>query len=67
MFAFGGLVGKKVATKDKRWYKDVGLGYKTPAEAINGTYVGASIHIVSIYLLVLIQVCTYRQEMPIHW
>ena len=27
-------------TKDKRWYKDVGLGFKTPSEAINGTYIG---------------------------
>lgn len=27
-------------TKEKRWYKDVGLGYKTPSEAINGTYIG---------------------------
>ena len=34
--------GKKVATKDKRWYKDVGLGFKTPSEAINGTYIGTS-------------------------
>ena len=32
--------GKKVTGKDKRWYKDVGLGFKTPAEAINGTYIG---------------------------
>ncbi|KAG8966512.1 hypothetical protein FRC03_011869 [Tulasnella sp. 419] len=31
--------GKKVATKEKRWFKDVGLGYKTPTEAINGTYI----------------------------
>ena len=34
-------VGKKVATKEKRWYKDVGLGFKTPSEAISGTYIGA--------------------------
>ena len=34
------LGGKKIATKEKRWYKDVGLGFKTPAEAINGTYIG---------------------------
>lgn len=34
--------GKKVVTKDKRWYKDVGLGFKTPSEAINGTYIGIS-------------------------
>ena len=32
--------GKKIVTKEKRWYKDVGLGYKTPSEAINGTYIG---------------------------
>ncbi|KAJ8595894.1 hypothetical protein M405DRAFT_806330 [Rhizopogon salebrosus TDB-379] len=31
--------GKKVATKEKRWYKDVGLGFKTPSEAIHGTYI----------------------------
>ncbi|KAI8800604.1 ribosomal protein S17-domain-containing protein, partial [Cladochytrium replicatum] len=31
----------KVAAKkkDKRWYKDVGLGFKTPKEAIEGTYI----------------------------
>ena len=32
--------GKKVSTKEKRWYKDVGLGFKTPAEAISGNYIG---------------------------
>ncbi|KAG6336673.1 hypothetical protein ID866_2420 [Astraeus odoratus] len=26
-------------TKAKRWYKDVGLGFKTPSEAIQGTYI----------------------------
>lgn len=26
-------------TKGKRWYKDVGLGFKTPTEAIKGTYI----------------------------
>ncbi|SJL05629.1 related to PPZ2-protein ser/thr phosphatase of the PP-1 family [Armillaria ostoyae] len=31
--------GKKVSTKEKRWYKDVGLGFKTPSEAISGTYI----------------------------
>jgi len=30
---------KKVVTREKRWYKDIGLGYKTPQEAINGTYI----------------------------
>lgn len=36
--------GKKLSTKEKRWYKDVGLGFKTPTEAINGTYIGAFFH-----------------------
>ncbi|CAO1634678.1 unnamed protein product [Sympodiomycopsis kandeliae] len=27
------------ATKDRRWYKDVGLGFKTPSAAINGQYI----------------------------
>ncbi|KAK6906650.1 40S ribosomal protein S11 [Kwoniella sp. B9012] len=31
--------GKKVTARTKRWYKDVGLGFKTPTEAINGTYI----------------------------
>jgi hypothetical protein len=37
------LGGKKVSTKERRWYKDVGLGFKTPPEAINGTYIGACV------------------------
>ncbi|KAH9840922.1 uncharacterized protein C8Q71DRAFT_854771 [Rhodofomes roseus] len=27
------------STKEKQWYKDVDLGFKTPAEAINGTFI----------------------------
>lgn len=27
-------------TRDRRWYKDVGLGFKTPRAAIDGQYVG---------------------------
>jgi hypothetical protein len=46
-------------TKEKRWYKDVGLGFKTPKEAIEGNYIGTS----SLGLLEL----TERQEMPLHW
>jgi hypothetical protein len=26
----------------RRWYKDIGLGFKTPKTAIEGTYIGAS-------------------------
>ena len=27
-------------TRPRRWYKDVGLGFKTPNAAVNGTYIG---------------------------
>merc|ERR1711890_213865 len=30
---------RKVAGKDRRWHKEVGLGFKTPLEAIEGTYI----------------------------
>ncbi|KAJ1659135.1 40S ribosomal protein S11-B, partial [Dispira simplex] len=35
------LSHKSTAKKGKnlRWYKEVGLGFKTPKEAINGTYI----------------------------
>lgn len=35
------IAGKKVSTRNKRWFKDVGLGFKTPPEAVNGHYIGA--------------------------
>ena len=59
------LGGKKIATKEKRWYKDVGLGFKTPSEAINGTYIGAW----SMYVIccLLIMNWNFRQKMPFHW
>lgn len=46
----GHIGGKKISTKEKRWYKDVGLGYKTPTEAINGSYIGACIESMPILL-----------------
>ncbi|KAJ1846567.1 40S ribosomal protein S11-B, partial [Coemansia sp. RSA 2708] len=33
------LNAKGVTKKNARWYKDVGLGFKTPHTAINGTYI----------------------------
>ena len=57
---------KKVATKEKRWYKDVGLGFKTPTEAINGTYIGASAFAPS-SSRIFTRSCTTRQEVPLHW
>ncbi|KAI7833277.1 ribosomal protein S17-domain-containing protein [Kickxella alabastrina] len=33
------LNAKSVSKKNARWYKDVGLGFKTPTEAIQGTYI----------------------------
>jgi len=37
------FLNSKVArksTRAKRWYKDVGLGFKTPSAAVSGTYIG---------------------------
>ena len=28
--------------KGRRWYKDVGLGFRTPKTAIEGSYIGTS-------------------------
>ena len=30
---------RKAGAKPKRWFKEVGLGFKTPREAINGDYI----------------------------
>ena len=37
------FLNSKVArksTRAKRWYKDVGMGFKTPSAAVDGTYIG---------------------------
>ena len=31
---------KKVGKGGQRWYKDVGLGFRTPKLAIDGSYIG---------------------------
>lgn len=31
---------KRAGRGGRRWYKDIGLGFKTPKEAINGSYIG---------------------------
>ena len=31
---------RRVGKAGRRWYKDVGLGFKTPRTAIEGTYIG---------------------------
>jgi hypothetical protein len=33
----------KVGKSGRRWYKDVGLGFRTPKTAIEGNYIGTSI------------------------
>jgi small subunit ribosomal protein S11e len=33
---------KKVGKGGRRWYKDVGLGFRTPKNAIEGQYIGMS-------------------------
>ncbi|CAG8479467.1 8912_t:CDS:2 [Funneliformis caledonium] len=39
IFVNAKAIGKKAKTKNQRWYKDVGLGFKTPKEAIEGHYI----------------------------
>lgn len=34
----------KVGKGGRRWYKDVGLGFRTPKTAIDGSYIGKNIH-----------------------
>jgi hypothetical protein len=36
--------GKKVTTKTKRWYKDVGLGFRTPAGELRSLALGRSMN-----------------------
>jgi len=31
---------KRVGKGGRRWYKDVGLGFRTPQTAIEGSYIG---------------------------
>jgi len=33
---------KRVGKGGRRWYKDVGLGFRTPKNAIEGSYIGRS-------------------------
>lgn len=33
---------RRVGKGGRRWYKDIGLGFKTPKNAIEGTYIGQS-------------------------
>ncbi|KAL7004202.1 40S ribosomal protein S11-B [Cystobasidiomycetes sp. EMM_F5] len=39
----------KSSTKLKRWTREVGLGFKTPSEAINGTYIDKNLHYIPKY------------------
>lgn len=40
----------KVGKGGRRWYKDVGLGFRTPKNAIEGSYIGTT-HTVEDFLL----------------
>jgi Ribosomal_S17 N-terminal len=35
---------KRVGKGGRRWYKDVGLGFRTPKTAIEGSYIGMDVH-----------------------
>jgi len=37
---------KRVGKGGRRWFKDVGLGFRTPKTAIEGNYIGMRHHLV---------------------
>ena len=39
----GTTKSKRVGKGGRRWYKDVGLGFKTPRTAIEGKYIGTNL------------------------
>ena len=39
----GATKSRKPGKGGRRWYKDVGLGFRTPRNAIEGQYIGRSI------------------------
>ena len=69
---------KRVGKGGRRWYKDIGLGFKTPKEAITGSYIGTP----ALKAISLSESCvtadispsaintnmpaSNRQEMPLH-
>jgi len=53
----------KVGKGGRRWYKDVGLGFKTPKTAIEGTYIGTFWRAAEAQNLVAI-LCRKRSMLP---
>jgi hypothetical protein len=43
---------KRVGKGGRRWYKDVGLGFRTPKTAIEGTYIGTYLQILPCALFI---------------
>jgi small subunit ribosomal protein S11e len=53
-------------SKSRRWYKDVGLGFKTPTEAIEGTYIGRPLPKISTACLIeLDKKCPFTGQISI--
>lgn len=48
---------KKVGKGGRRWYKDIGLGFKTPKEAITGSYIGMKLQ----------GLVVVRNHLVVHW
>lgn len=49
----------------RRWFKDVGLGFRTPKTAIEGTYIGKN-PVGRLPAYVHLADWRRRQEMPVH-
>lgn len=40
---------RRVGKGGRRWFKDVGLGFKTPKTAIEGSYIGLSLEVLLLF------------------
>lgn len=50
---------KKVGKGGRRWYKDVGLGFRTPKTAIEGSYIGTG-HVTLFWIEQVMHACGYK-------
>lgn len=58
---------KRVGKGGRRWYKDIGLGFKTPKEAINGSYIGMQVPRASSSTLFLSRLARKEKEPQALW
>lgn len=63
----GRLAKSRRAGKARRWYKDVGLGFRTPKTAIEGEYIGTAYTLMESLESTAMLTDSRRQEVPLCW